>query len=187
MYISLESDACSVRSFQPELIPGLLQTERYATSIHFSARHLAPVSGVDKQVAARMQRQDRLTAAPPLEYWAVIGEAAVRRLVSGPIAMRDQLQHILKLMELPNVKVQILPYEAGAHPAMSGPITLLSFPDGITHDVAYLEGGHVLEDVAAVYQLGMVYDDLRAAALSPRDSARFLESVIDDLERLSRE
>jgi hypothetical protein len=128
-------------------------------------------------VSARLVRQQRLTERPLLELWAVIGEGALHRQVGGPKVMADQLGHLLNVVELPNVKVQVLPFGAGAHGAMSGPLTLLDFADPADPSVAYLEypvGAHLVDDPDMIATLAMLFDDLRDQALSTRESAELI-------------
>jgi hypothetical protein len=184
-YIGLESDASSVRSFELELVPGLLQTEAYARAVHLAVRHLVAPEDVDRQVTARMERQRRLTETPPLELWAVISEAAVRRVVGSPQIMIEQLNHLRKLARaMPNIKVQVLPFSAGAHGSMSGPFSILSFPEPSDPDVAYVEypvGGNCIEDAKDVSRFTILFDDLRDAALSSRDTTSLIGAIVDEL------
>jgi transcriptional regulator with XRE-family HTH domain len=178
--IGLESDASRERTYELELIPGLLQTKDYAHSVYAAGRHLVAPEHVDQQVTARMVRQERLTGDGPLELVAVISEGALRRVVGGPASMAAQLDHLLEISKAPNVKLQVLPFEAGQNGAMSGPVTILTFPDQDSPDIGYIEhslGGEVIEDPSAVAALTTLFDDLRDHALSSRDSARVIEQV----------
>jgi len=178
--IGLESDASREQTYELELIPGLLQTEDYARAVYGAGRHLVPPEQIDQQIAARLRRQDRLTGDGALELVAVVSEGALRRVVGGPASMAEQLGHVLEVSKAPNVKLQVLPFAAGQNGAMSGPVTILSFPDLDAPDIGYLEhslGGQVIEDTDAVASLTTLFDDLRDRALSSRDSARLIEQV----------
>jgi len=178
--IGLESDSSREQTYELELIPGLLQTEDYARAVYAAGRHLVPPEHVDQQIAARLLRQHRLTGDSPQELVAVVSEGALRRAVGGPATMGAQLEHLLEVSKAPNVKLQVLPFAAGQNGAMSGPVTILSFPDLDAPDIGYLEhslGGEVIEDPDAVAALTTLFHDLRDQALSSRDSARLIEQV----------
>ncbi|GDY31959.1 helix-turn-helix domain-containing protein [Gandjariella thermophila] len=182
-FVGFENDASSVRNFELGIIPGLLQTEPYARAVHLTARHLAPPGTVDKRVAARMERQRRLTATPPLELWAVVDEAALHRMVGGPEVMTEQLEHLLRMGQLPNVKIQVLPADVGAHGSMSGPICVFSFADAAEPDIGWLEhplGGNIVDDPKDVATMATLFDDLREAALGVRESARFIAAMVNE-------
>jgi transcriptional regulator with XRE-family HTH domain len=182
-FVGFENDASSVRNFELGIIPGLLQTEPYARAVHLTARHLAPPGTVDKRVAARLERQRRLTATPPLELWAVVDEAALHREVGGPAVMTEQLEHLLRMGQLPNVKIQVLPTNAGAHGSMSGPICVFSFADPAEPDIGWLEhplGGNIVDDPGDVATMAMLFDDLREAALGVRESTRLISALVNE-------
>ncbi|RJQ78768.1 XRE family transcriptional regulator [Pseudonocardiaceae bacterium YIM PH 21723] len=183
-YVGLESDAASVRSFELELIPGLLQTEAYARQVHVAVTRMVAPQDVERQVTARMERQRRLTGPEPLELWAVISEAAVRRQVGGPEVMIEQLEHLRTLAAQPNIKIQVLPFSAGAHGSMSGPFSILSFPEPTDPDVAYIEypvGGNCVEEPRDVHRFTILFDDLRYAALSSRDTDTLFGAIVKEL------
>lgn len=187
--VGLESDAVSARSFQLSLIPGLLQTEEYSRATHLIARQLTPPDRVEKMVGARKERQQRITVSEPaLELWAVISEEALRRPLLPPRGMAEQLDHIVELGKLPHVKVQVLPVSAGGHPAMSGSLYIMSFPDPEDPDIGWIEhplGGFLVDDSKDVVTMCTVFDDLRAAALSVRDSARLIKKVAEEFRGVS--
>ncbi|MDX6339714.1 MAG: hypothetical protein QOG05_7054, partial [Streptosporangiaceae bacterium] len=128
-YISFESEARSVSDYESLFIPGLLQTEDYARAVIRGALPQATEEQVESRVAARMERQALLTRDNPLQLWAIMDEAAARRIVGGPAVMREQLARLRDIAALPNVTVQVIPYEAGAHPGMPGSFIVLEFPD----------------------------------------------------------
>ncbi|GDY33720.1 helix-turn-helix domain-containing protein [Gandjariella thermophila] len=187
-YVDLETDAVTVRHVELELVPGLLQTQEYARAVHLAARHVTPVDMVDRSVAARLERQQRLTDSPPLEVWAILSEGVIRRVVGSAHVMAEQLRHMLTLNELPNVKVQILPYSAGAHCSMAGSFSILDFreyPSAVS--VEYPAGGLTLEEDEDIARYSLMFDDLRALALSPAESARMIAAVAQDLEQQGRD
>ncbi|MGQ0840449.1 helix-turn-helix domain-containing protein [Actinokineospora sp.] len=186
--VGFESEAVSARTFQPILIPGLLQVEHYSHALHTSARQLTPTADVDRHVAARKTRQQRLTSQLPyLELWAIIGEEALRRPVLSADGMANQLDHLVEMGKAPHVKIQVLPIAAGAHPAMSGSIYLMSYEDPEDPDIGWVEhplGGFVVDDPKGVTTLSMIFDDIRAAALSVRDSARLIAKIAEEFREV---
>ncbi|KAA2266987.1 helix-turn-helix domain-containing protein [Solihabitans fulvus] len=182
-YVKLEAEASRGLFLQPLLVPGLLQTEPYSHAVHTADQFVAP-EGVDKSVAARVSRQRLLTGRDPLHLHAVIDEAVIRRVIGGPDIMREQLQRLLELGEWPNVTIQVLPFGAGAIGTMSGPVTILEFPDPEDPPNVYLEhpaGGEWVEDPDAVSGFMSVFDGAVAAALSASESAALISAAIADL------
>jgi transcriptional regulator with XRE-family HTH domain len=138
-YVDLESAASLIRTYEGQYIPGLLQTDDYIRAVVHAA-HLTDTSDeVGRRVRLRMARQTLLTREHPPRLWAVVDEAALRRPVGGPGVMRGQLERLLDATKLPNVTLQILPFDTGAHPAMVGSFSILRFADRELPDVVYLE------------------------------------------------
>src|SRR5437773_4726761 len=138
-YVDLESAAVLIRTYEGQFIPGLLQTDDYMRAVVQGA-HLGESSEeLGRRVRLRMARQQLLTREQPPRLWAVIDEAAMRRPVGGREVMRGQLERLIEAAKLPNVTLQVLPFGAGAHPAMVGSFSVLRFPDLELPDVVYLE------------------------------------------------
>jgi transcriptional regulator with XRE-family HTH domain len=183
-YVGLESAASEIRVYEVNLIPGLLQTEEYARTMMRSGTMNGNLADVDRMVALRMARQPALTRNDPPMLWTVVDEAALRRRVGGTELMRSQLEHVLELSSLKNVAMQVIPFGAGAHPAMGRPFVILVFPERIDPDVVYLEdltSAFYLEDVDEVDRYNVFFNHLRATALSFDDSAALVTSVLKDL------
>lgn len=183
-YVGLESEATEVREFAAELIPGLLQTESYATELIRAWIPTADEVVMKERADLRAQRQARLHETDPLVLRTVIRESALRQLVGGPEVMREQLKHLANSAKLPNVTVQVLPFSAGAIPALGTPFTLLSFPDHDDPDVAFTEfltGSVYLEDPEEVQTYNLNYSGLRAKALSQKESITFLNRLAREL------
>jgi transcriptional regulator with XRE-family HTH domain len=182
-YIGLESAASEIRIYEVTLIPGLLQTEEYARTVITAGTVGGDHDGVERNVALLMARQPPLTSDDPPRLWAVLDEAALRRTVGGAGLMRLQLDHLLDLSRLPNVAIQVIPFGAGAHPAMGRPFVILAFPERADPDVVYLEdltSALYVEDVDEVDRYNMFFNHLRATALSFEDSAALIMSVIKE-------
>ncbi|MGW3492032.1 helix-turn-helix domain-containing protein [Streptomyces sp. NPDC001054] len=185
--LDVEADAEMEKVVSPLLIPGLLQTTGYAREI-IAATGLKKSPGeVIRLAELRRGRQDILTARSerePLKLWAVIGEGALHlRRVSRPAVMRDQLQHLQDMAELPNVTVQVLALEGPAHPGMIGVTEIVEFP-AMWPTVVHLEhmlGGQFLEgdDDVRAFQEG--FDRVRAVALSESDSLRKIQQIKDGM------
>ncbi len=183
-YVGLESAASEIRVYEVNIIPGLLQTEDYARTIIKAGAMNGNHEEVERKVALRMARQPALTRPEPPMLWTVVDEAALRRRVGGTELMRAQLEHVLELSSLKNVAMQVIPFGAGAHPAMGRPFVILVFPERIDTDVVYLEdltSAFYLEDIAEVDRYNVFFNHLRATALSFDNSAALVTSVLKEL------
>jgi hypothetical protein len=138
-YLELEPAASLIRTYQVQVIPGLLQTEVYARAVVRLGRPDAPQAEVERRVELRMARQHILCREEPTRLWAVIDEASLRRPVGGPAVMRAQVQHLIEASRLPHVNLQVLPLGAGGHGACGGSISMLRFSQDELPDVVYLE------------------------------------------------
>ena len=182
-YIGLESAASEIRIYEVTLIPALLQTEDYARTVIAAGIVGGDHDGLERNVELLMARQPPLTSDDPPRLWAVLDEAALRRTVGGAGLMRLQLDHLLDLSRLPNVAIQVIPFGAGAHPAMGRPFVILAFPERADPDVVYLEdltSALYVEDVDEVDRYNMFFNHLRATALSFEDSSALIMSVIKE-------
>ncbi|MGH3766824.1 MAG: helix-turn-helix domain-containing protein [Pseudonocardiaceae bacterium] len=183
-YVGLETEASSVRSFELELIPGLLQTEQYARDLHTLRGHVAP-DDLDRRVTARLRRQQRLTASDPLHLSALLSEAALKRCARQPDVAADQFRQLLDWARRPNIEIQVLPFDIGLHCGMQGAFTLLSFPEGLLPDVGWQEyalGGHLIDDEADVASLATLYDKLRDQALGCDESLTLLAELAENTD-----
>jgi hypothetical protein len=138
-YVDLESAAVLIRSYEAQFVPGLLQTEEYMRAVIHGAHLEESSEGVERRIALRLARQVLLTRKRAPRLWAVVDEGALRRPVGGPEVLRAQLERLIETAELPNVTLQVLPFAAGAHPAMIGAFSILRFPEPELPDVVYLE------------------------------------------------
>ncbi|WP_405165874.1 helix-turn-helix domain-containing protein [Nocardia sp. NBC_01499] len=183
-YINFEAEALSARHYQTSTIPGLLQTMEYATAVIDTSMPKVEAAIMEDRARARMDRAANLTKEEPLELWVVMDEAAIRRTVGGPVVMHGQLDRLLQETKRKNVILQILPFDAGAHPGMAGSFTLLDFHDPADPELVYVEGiagDELIEGHPEIRRFGVIFDQLRAMALSPRDSA---EMIMDAAARM---
>ena len=182
-YISFESEARSVSDYESLFIPGLLQTEDYARAVIRGALPQATQEQVESRVTARMERQGLLTRDNPLQLWAIMDEAAARRIVGGPAVMREQLARLRDTAALPNVTVQVIPYDAGAHPGMPGSFIVLEFPDPADQSLVYIDsmaGDLFLDAGMEVRRYILIFGHLRAAALRPDKSLTLLAGIAEE-------
>ena len=138
-YVGLEEAATSIRAYEVQFVPGLLQTEDYARAVTMLGHHAAPAEEIDRRVRLRMARQALLAEPRPVHLWAVLDEAVLRRPAGRPGVMRRQLQHLLEAADRPNVTIQVVPFRAGAHAAAGGAFSILRFAERDLPDVVYLE------------------------------------------------
>jgi transcriptional regulator with XRE-family HTH domain len=139
LYIGLEKAASVIRTYEVQFVHGLMQTEDYARAVILISNAHASAEEIERRVSLRMQRQQLLVQPDAPELWAVLDEAALRRSPDGPDVMRAQLKHLLQITDLPNVTLQIVPFDVGPHAAAGGPFTILRFPEPDLPDVVYLE------------------------------------------------
>ncbi|MEV6618728.1 helix-turn-helix transcriptional regulator [Streptomyces sp. NPDC051051] len=181
VYIGLETDAASLRVYDPQVVPGLLQTRQYAETLISGALPETAAAEIEKRVQVRMRRQERISAEEnPLRLWTVMDEAALRRVVGNKSLMRDQLEHLVEQSRLPHVTVQVIPFEMGAHPGLNGQYAILEFPDAADSSVVYIEGvtsDLYLEKPNDVQKYSVMYEHLRAQALNVDQSRRFIADI----------
>ncbi|MFF8290991.1 helix-turn-helix domain-containing protein [Streptomyces sp. NPDC016309] len=184
VYIGLETDAASLRVYEPQVVPGLLQTRQYAEALISGALPESSPADIEKRVNVRARRQERIRGAEtPLRLWAVIDESALRRVVGDKLLMIEQLEHLVEQSQLPHVTVQVLPFDMGAHPGISGHYAILEFPDASDSSVVYIEGvtsDLYLEKANDVQRYSVMYEHLRAQALNVEQTRQFIGEVIKD-------
>ncbi|GHA39612.1 transcriptional regulator [Streptomyces tauricus] len=184
VYIGLETDAASLRVYDPLVVPGLLQTRPYAEALIQGALPEAAAGDIDKRVQVRLRRQERISDLEnPLRLWAVLDEAALRRTVGNKQVMIEQLEHLVEMSHVPHVTVQVIPFAMGAHPGVSGQYAILEFPDAADSSVVYIEGvtsDLYLEKANDVQKYSVMYEHLRAQALNADQSREFIADVAKD-------
>jgi transcriptional regulator with XRE-family HTH domain len=174
-FIGLESAAVEMRDYEALVVPGLLQTQDYTRALVLADPTLDSES-VDTRVRVRMERQALLTKADPLTFFAILDESVIRREIGGSDVMRAQRKHLVEMGQLRNVTIQVLPFSGGAYPGMAGSFAILEFPD--TPSVVYAEhlSGDIYQEADDVRRYNVVFENLRAAALSPLESIRLIDS-----------
>ena len=187
VYIGLETDAESLRVYEPQIITGLLQTRAYAEAIIRGSSPETSDTEIDKRAQVRLRRQDRVTAErEPLRLWVVLDEASLRRAVGSRQVMREQLEHLAEMAQRPHITVQVLPFEVGAHPGLNGQYSILEFSDAADSSVVYIEGvtsDLYLEKAHDVQRYTVMYEHLRAQALNVDQSRQLIEDVAKEYAR----
>ncbi|MGW2049777.1 helix-turn-helix domain-containing protein [Streptomyces sp. NPDC001858] len=179
-FISLESQASAMRTLETSVVPGLLQTPEYARAVTRAAVEGVTEDQLDTLVEVRLARQDVLRARPPLELSAVLDEAVLRREVGGPEVMAQQLGRLVEAARLPQVRLQVLPFAAGAHIGVTGPFVIFSFSRTSDLDVVVLDhltSSLYLERKEHLEAYTEAFNALRAHALSPGDSSDYIAAI----------
>jgi transcriptional regulator with XRE-family HTH domain len=183
MYLGLEQSCAVIRTYEPQLVPGLLQTEESARAV-IQVGHLGEsADDIERRIALRMKRQEILAQPGAPNLWAVIDEAALWRF-DGRSAMRAQIQHLIEMATLPNVTLQAIPFYAGRHAAVGGPFAILRFSEPNLPDIVYLEqltSALYLDKSEDVQHYLVVMDRLCVQAKSPAETTRFLNSTLKEL------
>jgi transcriptional regulator with XRE-family HTH domain len=183
-YVGLEAAADAIWAYEALVVPGLLQTEAYARAMIAAARPDITADEVDKRVSVRMGRQSLLTQDDPVQLWVVLDEAVLRRPVGGRGVLCGQLDHLAVAAELPNVTLQVLPFEAGAHAGMDGTFTMLLYEGSAGQDVVFASnaaGGLFLEKDDELQRYAFIFDYLRACAMRPDESAEMIAALAKEL------
>ena len=178
-WLEVEDDATGLRSWEPTLIPGLLQTEAYARAMFATAPGITPEE-VSERLTGRMQRQSILNRDRPPMISLVLDEAVLRRSIGGARVMHEQLRFLIDVAEHPKVTLQIVPYEAEAHCGLIGGF-IIAERNGTPY-AAYTDSqpvGRSLEDRRVIAELVARYDAIRAEALPFRQSVKLIKEVVN--------
>ncbi|GAB2730665.1 helix-turn-helix domain-containing protein [Streptomyces bullii] len=176
-FISLESQASAMRTLETTVVPGLLQTPEYARAVTRAAVEGLSEERLDTLVEVRLARQDVLRADRPLVLNAVLDEAVLRREVGGPGVMARQLTRLVEAARLPQVRLQVLPFAAGAHIGVTGPFVIFSFSNTSDLDVVVLDhltSSLYLERKEDLQAYTEAFNALQIHALSPEESLDFI-------------
>jgi transcriptional regulator with XRE-family HTH domain len=182
-YVGLEAAARSIRVFEQQLVPGLLQTEEYAIAMIRAARLDDTYQEIDQRVRVRLARQALLIQDDPIDLRVVLDEAVLSRPVGGHEVMHDQLIRLVEAARLPNVTIQILPFAAGAHAGMDGAFVILEFEEEGDSDVVFIDnatGGLFLEKAEELRKYISIFDTAGSAALAPRESIEMIEMLVEE-------
>jgi transcriptional regulator with XRE-family HTH domain len=178
-YAELEEEAVAISAFQSSVVHGLLHTADYARAGHEGAMPRLDPDRIDLQIEAKLTRQRILTRDDPPRFDVVLDEAALHRMVGGRQVMADQLTKILVTANLPNVVVQVLPYERGFHPAVESNFSILELPNpapGVVF-VEGLIGSTYLDRPGDLKRYREIFDRLQSIALNPKDTADLIADL----------
>jgi transcriptional regulator with XRE-family HTH domain len=179
-YVGLETEAVAISAFQSSVVHGLLQTADYARAGHEGAMPRLDPEQIEMQIEAKLTRQRILARGNPPCFTVVLDEAALHRVVGGRQVMAAQLAKILDMSALPNVTVQVLPYEVGAHPAVESNFTILELPNP-TPGVVFVEGligSTYLERDDDLTRYRKIFNQLQSIALNPKDTVDMIGSFL---------
>jgi transcriptional regulator with XRE-family HTH domain len=182
LYVSLESEAFLIRSYEPHCVPGLLQTEEYARALLRTGFPRADEEELDRRVALRMGRQQLLAKPDAPRLWVVLDEQVLRRPVGDAGVMRSQIDRLVEAAAKPNISLQIMPFDAGPHPGMFGPFQLFRFSYPELPDVVYTEsltGAVYIDERPEVTAYLEALDRMVTQALPVQDTERFLLALRD--------
>ncbi|MEV7122150.1 helix-turn-helix domain-containing protein [Kitasatospora griseola] len=185
-YLGLEEVARSLRVFALATVHSLVRTPATTHAILRAGLPTASEAEIDLLAEAHMARQGVLTREPvPAELEVVLDEAALRRPVGGRAVLLEQLDHLIHCAEnVPNITLQVLPYDKGAHGALNGSFTLIDFPDPAEPQVVYCDtpGGNLyLQKPHDTRRFTQLYGRLCGAALDPTDSTEFLRTLRQEM------
>jgi transcriptional regulator with XRE-family HTH domain len=188
IFLGLESVLRSVSAYEAAVVPGLFQLPEYARAVIHAVHPQLDDVELNRRVELRAARQEILTEradGPPLEIWAILDESALCREIGGPVVWRRQMQHLLKLAELPNVTLQVLPHSSGAHAGIEGAFSVLDFPTEFENDpgVVYVETrvrGIFYEELDDIRVYRKVFDLLRVDALRPKGSIAWISQLLKE-------
>lgn len=187
VYLGLETGAARISNVELNVVPGLFQTREYALEIMREGGHRRSDDEIATMVDLRMARQEILNRAEDApRIWSVVDEGALRRQVGGPAIMREQLKHLARLAERPNIEIQVLPFSAGAHPAVDGAFWVLDFPPEFIGDpgVVYVENrrqGLYYESPDALRDFRTVFEYMQAKAENPSRSREYFLELAKDI------
>ncbi|WP_087096844.1 helix-turn-helix transcriptional regulator [Nocardiopsis sp. JB363] len=184
MLADFEAEACALRTYQAQVIPGLLQTHQYADAI-FRANEVRDDDEVAQRVAARITRQGVLHRVEPPKLMALIDEAALRRVVGSPQVMGEQLRHLTHMASRHNISIYVLPFTAGAHPSTEGSYVIMDFMDPRDASIAYLETpvtSMYLEEEHEVRLFTDMFGSTQSCAMTPAQSLNVINRLLQDLE-----
>ncbi len=181
-FVSLEGEASVIRAYEPHYVPGLLQIPSYARAVLRAGQTSASEEEIDRLVTVRVERQALLTRPQAPLLWVVMDETVLRRPIGGPEVMRDQFAALIEATELPNVRIQVIPFSVGPHPAMYGPFHIFRFQVKEIPDIAYTEslvGGAYFDDRDDVSTFLEALDRMCAQA-APAQSTR---AILDGMRK----
>jgi transcriptional regulator with XRE-family HTH domain len=184
-YVSLEEAVSRIQTYETLFVPGLVQTERYATAVIKQGIPDAPIETVQQRVRLRMQRQRLLQHPRSPRFWAVIDEAILHRPIGGTEVLIEQIEHLLEVTRMPTITFQIMPLERGRVVA-EGPFTIMRFVEAELSDLVYLEhltGALFLDKPDEVEMYTKVSHRLAIEAETPEESRKRMSRILRNLKK----
>ncbi|WP_246486285.1 helix-turn-helix domain-containing protein [Kribbella qitaiheensis] len=181
-YVGLEVAAKLIRTYEVLFVPGLLQTEAYARAVVQLGKAYLPPEEIEQRVALRVTRQQILNRASPARLWVVIDEAVLRRPIGGREAMCEQIEHLVKVSQQPNVTLQVMPFSSVGYPGAGGAFTIMRFPEGDLPDVVYIEhaaSALFLDKLEDLDEYAAIMEALTIAAAPVNDTPAILAEALD--------
>ena len=180
--VGLQEAATTIRTFEIQYVPGLLQTPEYTRAVVERGLPTAPAAEVQRRVELRMRRRELLDRADAPQLWAVVDESVLLRVLGSREVMRAQLEHLIEMAQRPHVVVQFVPLDVTNASAPAIPVTYLRFGGVELPDIVYLEhirSANFLEDRDETEEYRVVLDRLADEALSPRASLALLRDTVE--------
>lgn len=172
--IDYEYAASAISQFENTYVPGILQTEEYASTV---LQDFYDAASGDERVAAlvdlRTRRRDLLTSDNAPQFTFILDEPVLHRLAGSPSVTRQQLEHLVSVAKLPNVNIRIVPFTAGLHPGMKGPFEVVEFEDTPDENIVYVEeqaGVFISDDPKDTNRYLQAFKRITEKSLSPSDS-----------------
>jgi transcriptional regulator with XRE-family HTH domain len=181
-WLTAERQAVSLRSWEPLLMPGLLQTPDYARALFRASQVAGSEDELEELVTARMARQQIFDRADPPKFWAVLDETVLYRCVGSRSVMRIQLTYLIEMMERSRIAIQVVPADAGAHIGLLGAFAIAGMADN-NPGIVYLETpdeGQTSKNPATVAKITTIFDTLRSEALPRRASRDLVVKVAEE-------
>jgi len=181
--VGLEEAATLIRAYEPQVIPGLLQTQGYIRAITAASFPAATDDFSERAVALRLARQQLLHRPDPPGYWVVLDETALRRPIGSRHVMRDQIEHLIAAAQQPGITIQVIPFAAGWHPALYGMFWIFRFPDAQLPDIVYSEaltGANYLSKPEETARYAEALDRMCAQAASPEHTITILRDIMKE-------
>lgn len=181
--IRLEAGASRIRTYEIQLVPGLLQTPDYARAAIAPGREWSSEDDLDQFIAIRTARQAVLKRRSPVVFHAVLNEAIFHRNIGGTEVMGEQLERLVELAELSHVKLQVLPFSVGAHAGIPASFTLLSLAQPAVDfvQIELMASDMYVEEDLDVGQYVWTFDELCRTALNPVDSISMINGFVKNL------
>ena len=177
-----EEKAAVITEWDMRVVPGLLQTRGYARAIIRACQPFSSEQARAKDIEARLERQAILARDTPPRLWALLSEGTLRQVVGGLDVMREQLSHLVGLVDGAKCVVQVLPFATPDAPGADGPVTIFEFD--ARQPVAYLEGwgsARIAEDAREVSEIATTISMIKGCALSPADSRSLIIKIKDEM------